>query len=536
MAGYVRQSIAEIIPGAVVLATPLNNEFNALQSAFNATTGHSHDGTSGNGPKINLTNSTTGILPILNGGTGASTPAVARDNLGLTIGTNIQSWDADLDAIAGIGTSGFAVRTGSNTWNTRTIEGTTEEITVTDGDGIAGNTVISLPTAITLTGKTITGGTFTGGSFSGTWSGAFSSNNATITGGTITGITDLAIADGGTGASTAAAAKTNLGIVAIASSGSASDLTAGTVPSPRVSGNYANITGVGALSSGTLASGFGVISITSDITTTSNLTGNIIVGSNGRFITGAAAAAMILASGMPGGAPVFLRPNGSENTAGQVFLNTSGLLTATQFSGNGSTLTALDAANLGSGTVPSARISGTYSGLTGTGALSVGGNLAATGVISTTSSTIEILANGNKHLWLKTAAGVEDALVYYNSAGSGTLHFRVKGNNGCFIDTSNNFYAYGNVTAFSDKRLKKDIKKIENALDKLEQLNGYDFTHKATDKRSTGVIAQEVQKVIPELVLDDGGTLAVAYGNFAGYFIEAIKELRKEIEELKKER
>jgi hypothetical protein len=51
---------------------------------------------------------------------------------------------------------------------------------------------------------------------------------------------------------------------------------------------------------------------------------------------------------------------------------------------------------------------------------------------------------------------------------------------------------------------------------------------------SSGVIAQEIQKIAPELVTDNDGTLSVAYGNLTGYLIEAVKELKAEIEELKK--
>lgn len=68
MAGYERQSTATIQPGQSVAAGPVNAEFNQLESAFNDSTGHAHDGTAGNGPKINLTTSVTGVLPGDNGG------------------------------------------------------------------------------------------------------------------------------------------------------------------------------------------------------------------------------------------------------------------------------------------------------------------------------------------------------------------------------------------------------------------------------------------------------------------------------------
>ena len=70
-AGYTRQSAAAIVTGADITAAPLNAEFNALQSAFNSSTGHTHDGTSGEGPLIDLTTSITGILPVASGGIAA---------------------------------------------------------------------------------------------------------------------------------------------------------------------------------------------------------------------------------------------------------------------------------------------------------------------------------------------------------------------------------------------------------------------------------------------------------------------------------
>jgi hypothetical protein len=100
------------------------------------------------------------------------------------------------------------------------------------------------------------------------------------------------------------------------------------------------------------------------------------------------------------------------------------------------------------------------------------------------------------------------------------------------IDTSSNLTASGNVTAFSDIRLKTDITKITDALAKVNQLNGYTYTRIDTGERQTGVIAQELQKVLPEAVMDDGETLSVAYGNMMGLMIEAIKELTARVKEL----
>jgi hypothetical protein len=81
-AGYTRQSSATIIDAAVIEAADINAELNLLESAFNAATGHSHDGTTGEGPQISLTGGITGTLPIANGGTSATTAAAALSALG----------------------------------------------------------------------------------------------------------------------------------------------------------------------------------------------------------------------------------------------------------------------------------------------------------------------------------------------------------------------------------------------------------------------------------------------------------------------
>ena len=98
--------------------------------------------------------------------------------------------------------------------------------------------------------------------------------------------------------------------------------------------------------------------------------------------------------------------------------------------------------------------------------------------------------------------------------------------------------ATGDVTAFSDITLKEDIEVIPNALDKVSQIRGVTFTRKDLDdeSRKSGVIAQEVEKVLPEVVTtNEDGIKTVAYGNLVGLLIESIKELKAEVETLKKE-
>ena len=102
---------------------------------------------------------------------------------------------------------------------------------------------------------------------------------------------------------------------------------------------------------------------------------------------------------------------------------------------------------------------------------------------------------------------------------------------------SNSIWARGDVTAFSDSRVKTNIEVVENAIEKIKAIRGVTFNRTDMEhdtKRHAGVIAQEVLAVLPEVVTTTrDGMHSVAYGNLAALFIEAIKEQQKEIDELK---
>lgn len=100
------------------------------------------------------------------------------------------------------------------------------------------------------------------------------------------------------------------------------------------------------------------------------------------------------------------------------------------------------------------------------------------------------------------------------------------------ITTASTITAAGNITAFSDERLKSDIKTIQNALDLVGEMRGVSYVANNTGLPSVGVVAQEMQKIVPEVVQDNNGMLSVAYGNIVGVLIEAIKELKVKVEEL----
>jgi hypothetical protein len=122
------------------------------------------------------------------------------------------------------------------------------------------------------------------------------------------------------------------------------------------------------------------------------------------------------------------------------------------------------------------------------------------------------------------------------------MQWRANGGTQTAIGTG--VYTVGNVTAYSDRRVKTNIERIPDALDKVCRLNGYTYerTDLAFDEatgekqvvRQAGVIAQEVLEVLPEVVTGSEELhYGVAYGNMVSLLIEAIKELKEEVDSLK---
>jgi hypothetical protein len=137
--------------------------------------------------------------------------------------------------------------------------------------------------------------------------------------------------------------------------------------------------------------------------------------------------------------------------------------------------------------------------------------------------------------------------IYREANGRWYLYHHV-GNNCTAISTSTtsssyrayvggSLYAEGDIVAYSDARKKSEIVTIDSALEKVKQLRGvyYVRTDETEKGRQTGVIAQEINEVLPEVVTyaEDLDEYGVKYGNIVGVLIEAIKEQQKEIEELK---
>jgi len=139
-------------------------------------------------------------------------------------------------------------------------------------------------------------------------------------------------------------------------------------------------------------------------------------------------------------------------------------------------------------------------------------------------TAIAELTNSSTDFVIKSVTSDKDIIFKGNDGGSEitalTLDMSAAG-----AATFNN-----DVTAFSDERLKSDIETITNALDKVKEMRGVTFVRDG--RQGTGVVAQEMQKVMPEVVHDESEYMSVAYGNLVGVLIEAIKELEKKVEKL----
>ena len=255
-----------------------------------------------------------------------------------------------------------------------------------------------------------------------------------------------------------------------------------------------------------------IIVFGTSLTGTATLSGNLVytipLGVGGEWLvynntTGSYTVTLAVASSggtsvaLPQGARTLVYSDGTnfwtlspQNVAppgasGQVIYNSSGTLaSSTNLTFNGTTLTANTLA--------------VTNGITSGGAIT--GNSVAGGTVTSSGSiTAAGGINGNS---LTTTADI-------NAGGAVT--------------------AAGAVTAYSDRSLKKDVFTIRDALSKVNALRGVHYTMINTGEQNIGVIAQELQEVLPEAVRDNNGLLSVAYGNLVGVLIEAIKELTERL-------
>ena len=151
----------------------------------------------------------------------------------------------------------------------------------------------------------------------------------------------------------------------------------------------------------------------------------------------------------------------------------------------------------------------------------------------TNSSGNLILSSGNTTALTFSGANVTIAGTTTSSGNlstSGTLTVASTSDLNGNVDVAGTITASGDITAFSSEALKDDIRTIDNALNKVTDMRGVYFTKDG--EAGTGVIAEEVETVLPEVV-KDGKYKSVAYGNIVGVLIEAVKELKEEVTLLK---
>ena len=161
------------------------------------------------------------------------------------------------------------------------------------------------------------------------------------------------------------------------------------------------------------------------------------------------------------------------------------------------------------------------------------------------------IVQGNNTLDIMNSVSSDAGIVFHTGTVTGytnaveRMRINASGNVGIGttspsykLEVSGDIYASGNVTAYSDRRAKSNIEKIQNPLDKIDKISGYTYTMKVDvpekEKRFTGLIAQEVLEILPEAVMgSEENHYSLAYGNMAGLLVEAIKELSSELKTLK---
>lgn len=517
--------------GAVVPLLSTANTWSGVQT-FTGTISGSISGTASN---------VTGTVAIANGGTGATTAAAARSNLGLGTSSTVN-----------VGTSGAVVPllSTANTWS-----------------GVQ--------------------------TFSNTISGSISGTASNVTG-------VVSIANGGTGANTTGGARANLGAVNIAG-----DAMSGVLSVPTSSGlrtadftntdsslSYATISGEAGYAmlwrkdnSGAANQFIGIAgkalifrqatdssggwadrtvyhsgnlpSVAEQggvpVTSLGNVNLNNINGFNaGNYVQSANVNASTANNyPVPQSGSLVVLQNAANNTAsctqlyypysaGDVWMRRLQFSSGTVSAWTTWTRIAWNDAN----TMRSEIGLGSGDSVSFNGLISSGNITCSSGVIYSRATS----QTSNSHFWMHGHTGASRAVLYSNY--SGITQLRVDNENTgasgyAFQFSTSGGFSCGSLTQTSDERSKSNLIKVENALDKVKQLNGYTFDVRVTESittQSAGLIAQDIEKVLP-IAVSNGGTgydaegnelqdqKSVNYSSLSAIYVEAIKELSIKLDE-----
>jgi hypothetical protein len=170
------------------------------------------------------------------------------------------------------------------------------------------------------------------------------------------------------------------------------------------------------------------------------------------------------------------------------------------------------------------------------GTANIAGNTSINGNITTLG---DIRLENAKNIKFKNSTGTYHDILFLSNTNisflqGNNIYFRtLAGSNLGYFDSSGNLNTVGDVAAFSDEKLKKNVKTLDNALEKVKQLRGVEYERRDIDKKGIGFIAQEIEKILPEVVSQHDDYKTVSYGNVVSILVEAIKELSKEVDNLK---
>jgi hypothetical protein len=138
--------------------------------------------------------------------------------------------------------------------------------------------------------------------------------------------------------------------------------------------------------------------------------------------------------------------------------------------------------------------------------------------------------SGSCNIFINANVGIGTTIPMFSLHCQSNVFF------GSNVTVNNNVYARGSFISTSDRSLKTNLERIQDPMNKIQNLNGYIYDRLDTGRKDTGLIAQEVLNILPEAVsVDERNMLTIAYGNLAGLFVEAFKDMQEEIRNLKQE-